>query len=59
MVSKKLAYVMCGGPVPDGTRVSDEYLLDMEREAFLSLLGTPQTQDRIRHMLQTGKPLRN
>jgi 3-hydroxyacyl-CoA dehydrogenase len=59
VVSKKLAYVMCGGQVAEGTRVSDEYLLDLEREAFLSLLGTPQTQDRIRHMLQTGRPLRN
>jgi 3-hydroxyacyl-CoA dehydrogenase len=50
---------MCGGEVPEGTRVSEEYLLDLEREAFLSLLGTAQTQDRIRHMLKTGKPLRN
>ncbi|MGQ0571917.1 MAG: enoyl-CoA hydratase-related protein, partial [Armatimonadota bacterium] len=59
VVSTKLGYVMCGGQVPEGTRVSEEYLLDLEREAFLSLLGTSQTQDRIRHMLQTGKPLRN
>jgi 3-hydroxyacyl-CoA dehydrogenase len=58
-VSTKLAAVLCGGPVPEGTRVSEEYLLDLEREAFLSLLGTPETQDRIRHMLQTGRPLRN
>jgi 3-hydroxyacyl-CoA dehydrogenase len=58
-VSRKLAYVMCGGRVPEGTRVSEEYLLDLEREAFLSLLGMPATQARIRHMLQTGKPLRN
>jgi 3-hydroxyacyl-CoA dehydrogenase len=59
VVSKKLGYVMCGGQVPEGTRVSEEYLLDLEREAFLSLIGTPLTQDRIRHTLQTGKPLRN
>jgi 3-hydroxyacyl-CoA dehydrogenase len=59
VVSTKLAYVMCGGQVPEGTWVSEEYLLDLEREAFMSLLGTPATQDRIRHMLQTGKPLRN
>jgi len=59
VVSKKLGYVMCGGAVPEGTRVSEEYLLDLEREAFLSLLGTSATQDRIRHFLQTGKPLRN
>ncbi|MDR7550613.1 MAG: 3-hydroxyacyl-CoA dehydrogenase/enoyl-CoA hydratase family protein [Armatimonadota bacterium] len=58
-VSRRLAYVLCGGRVPEGTRVSAEYLLDLEREAFLSLLGMPQTQDRIRHMLETGKPLRN
>jgi 3-hydroxyacyl-CoA dehydrogenase len=58
-VSTKLGYVMCGGHVPEGTRVSAEYLLELEREAFLSLLGTPQTQDRIRHMLRTGRPLRN
>jgi 3-hydroxyacyl-CoA dehydrogenase len=59
VVSRKLGYVMCGGTVPEGTRVSEEYLLDLEREAFLSLLGEPATQDRIRHFLQTGKPLRN
>jgi 3-hydroxyacyl-CoA dehydrogenase len=58
-VSLKLAHIMCGGRVAEGTRVSEEYLLDLEREAFLSLLGMPATQDRIRHMLQTGKPLRN
>ncbi|MDQ7839516.1 MAG: 3-hydroxyacyl-CoA dehydrogenase/enoyl-CoA hydratase family protein [bacterium] len=59
VVSRKLGYIMCGGDVPEGTRVSEEYLLDLEREAFLSLLGMPATLDRIRHMLQTGKPLRN
>lgn len=58
-VATKLGHIMCGGTVPEGTKVSEEYLLDLEREAFLSLLGTPQTQDRIRHTLQTGKPLRN
>jgi 3-hydroxyacyl-CoA dehydrogenase len=59
VVSTKLGHVMCGGAVPEGTRVSEEYLLDLEREAFLSLLGTAATQDRMRHMLKTGKPLRN
>jgi 3-hydroxyacyl-CoA dehydrogenase len=59
VVGRKLGYVLCGGLVPDGTRVAEDYLLDLEREAFLSLLGTRATQDRIRHMLQTGKPLRN
>jgi 3-hydroxyacyl-CoA dehydrogenase len=59
VVSKKLGYIMCGGAVPEGTKVSEAYLLDLEREAFLSLCGMPATQDRMRHMLQTGKPLRN
>jgi 3-hydroxyacyl-CoA dehydrogenase len=59
VVATNLAHVMCGGPVPEGTLVSEEYLLDLEREAFLSLLGTPRTQDRIRHLLKTGRPLRN
>ncbi len=59
VVSKKIGYIMCGGDVAEGTKVSEEHLLDLEREAFLSLLGTAATQDRIRHMLQTGKPLRN
>ncbi len=59
VVGRRLAYVMCGGRVPAGTEVSEEYLLDLEREAFLSLLGQPKTQERIRHMLETGRPLRN
>ncbi len=59
VVSKKLGYIMCGGQVPEGTRVSEDYLLDLEREAFLSLLGMPATQERIRYTLQTGRPLRN
>ncbi|MDR7420427.1 MAG: 3-hydroxyacyl-CoA dehydrogenase NAD-binding domain-containing protein [Armatimonadota bacterium] len=58
-VATKLGYVLCGGAVPEGTRVAEDYVLDLEREAFLSLLGMPATQDRIRHMLQTGRPLRN
>lgn len=55
----KLAHVMCGGHVPYGTEVSEEYLHDLEREAFLSLAGQPKTQERMRHILQTGRPLRN
>jgi 3-hydroxyacyl-CoA dehydrogenase len=58
-IGRKLAYVMTGGDVPENALVTEEYLLDLEREAFLSLLGEPKTQERIRHMLQTGKPLRN
>jgi len=59
VVSRKLGYIMCGGPVPEGARVSEAYLLDLEREAVLSLFGMPATQERMRHMLQTGRPLRN
>jgi 3-hydroxyacyl-CoA dehydrogenase len=59
LVSKKLAHVVCGGNVPYGAEVSEEYLHDLEREAFLSLLGTAKTQERIRYTLQHGRPLRN
>lgn len=54
-----LAYVMAGGNVPFGTKVSEEYLLELEREAFLSLVGEAQSQQRMQHMLVKGKPLRN
>jgi 3-hydroxyacyl-CoA dehydrogenase len=59
VVGQRLAHVMAGGDVPEGTWVSEEYLLDLEREAFLGLLGEGKTRDRIRHTLQTGKPLQN
>ena len=55
----ELARVMSGGDVAEGTLVSEQHLLDLEREAFLRLLGEPLTRDRIRHTLKTGKPLRN
>lgn len=58
-VGSQVANVICGGPVTPGTVVSEQYILDLEREGFLSLLGEPKTQARIRHMLKTGKPLRN
>ena len=58
-VSEKVAYVLCGGRVLADTKVSEQYLLDLEREAFCSLAGDPRTQARIQHMLTTGKPLRN
>jgi 3-hydroxyacyl-CoA dehydrogenase len=58
-VSEKVAYVVCGGRVQEYTKVSEQYLLDLEREAFLSLCGEPNTHARIQHMLTTGKPLRN
>ncbi len=58
-VSKKVAWVLCGGNVIPDTLVGEQYLLDLEREAFVSLCGDPKTQARIQHMLSTGKPLRN
>ena len=58
-VVMELARVMAGGDVAEGTPVSEDHLLDLEREAFLRLLGQPLTRDRIRHTLKTGRPLRN
>ncbi len=58
-VAKKLAYVMCGGDLSAPTLVSEQYLLDLEREAFLSLTGEKKTLERIQSVLKTGKPLRN
>jgi 3-hydroxyacyl-CoA dehydrogenase len=58
-VAGALARVLCGGPVPIGTRVSEQRLLDLEREAFVSLCGEPKTQARMKALLETGRPLRN
>ncbi len=58
-IGQKLAYVLSGGDVPDGSLVSEQHVLDLEREAFLSLCGEVKTQERILHMLQHNKPLRN
>jgi len=58
-VSEKVGYVLCGGNVLADTKVTEQYLLDLEREAFLSLCGDPKTQARMQHMLTKGKPLRN
>jgi len=58
-VAKKLAYVMCGGDLSEQSLVSEQYLLDLEREAFLSLCGERKTLQRIESVLKTGKPLRN
>jgi 3-hydroxyacyl-CoA dehydrogenase len=58
-VGRKLAYVMCGGNLSGYSKVSEPYLLELEREAFLSLCGEKKTQERIAHTLKTGKPLRN
>ena len=59
LIGRKLAHVMAGGSVNHSTEVSERYLLDLEREAFVSLCGERKTQERIAAMLKTGKPLRN
>lgn len=59
LIAGKLAHVLTGGDVAPDAEVSEAYLLDLECEAFLSLCGEPLTQERMRHMLATGKPLRN
>jgi 3-hydroxyacyl-CoA dehydrogenase len=58
-VGTKVAEVLCGGNVSPGTPVSEQYILDLEREAFKSLCGEKKTQERIQYTLKTGKPLRN
>jgi 3-hydroxyacyl-CoA dehydrogenase len=58
-VARKAAYVLCGGKLTPGSLISEQYLLDLEREAFLSLCGERKTQERIAFTLKTGKPLRN
>lgn len=58
-IADKLAYVMAGGDLSEASLVSEQYLLDLEREAFLSLCTERKTLERIQHMLKTGKPLRN
>lgn len=59
LVARKLAYVMCGGDLSEPTLVSEQYLLDLEREAFLSLCGERKTLERIQSVLKSGKPIRN
>jgi 3-hydroxyacyl-CoA dehydrogenase len=59
LIAEKLAYVMCGGDLSGATTVSEQYLLDIEREAFLSLCGQKKTLERLQSILTTGKPLRN
>ncbi len=58
-IASKLAFVLAGGRVAFGSEVDEEYLLDLEREAFLSLVGEAKSQERMQHMLVKGKPLRN
>jgi 3-hydroxyacyl-CoA dehydrogenase len=59
LIGRKLAHIFGGGDLPHATTVSEQHLLDLEREAFMSLLGEPKTLARIQHTLKTGKPLRN
>ena len=58
-VSRKVAYIISGGDCPEGTWVTEQDILDLEKEAFISLMGEAKTHERIIHMLNTGKPLRN
>jgi 3-hydroxyacyl-CoA dehydrogenase len=59
VVAEKLAKVLTGGALTGEPSVTEQYLLDLERDAFLSLCGNPKTQERMAYMLKTGKPLRN
>ena len=58
-VARRLANILAGGALSAPQFVSEQYILDLEREAFVSLCGEKKTQERIAHMLKTGKPLRN
>jgi 3-hydroxyacyl-CoA dehydrogenase len=59
LIGRKLAWILAGGDAPHATTLTEQQLLDLEREAFLSLCGERKTQERIAHTLKTGKPLRN
>jgi 3-hydroxyacyl-CoA dehydrogenase len=59
IIGRKLAWILSGGRQPHATTVTEQQLLDLEREAFLSLCGERKTQERMAHTLKTGKPLRN
>jgi 3-hydroxyacyl-CoA dehydrogenase len=59
LIGRKLAWILAGGELPNATLVSEQYILDLEREAFLSLCGQPKTLERIQYTLKTGKTLRN
>ena len=58
-IAQKIAWVLCGGDLSSESKVTEQYLLDLEREAFLSLCGEKKTLERIQSILTTGKPLRN
>jgi 3-hydroxyacyl-CoA dehydrogenase len=59
LIAKKLAFAMCGGDLSEPTLVSEQYLLDLEREVFLSLCGERKTLERIQSVLKSGRPIRN
>jgi 3-hydroxyacyl-CoA dehydrogenase len=59
LVARKLAYILAGGAITSPQTVNEQYVLDLEREAFVSLCGERKTLERIAHTLKTGKPLRN
>ena len=59
LIGNKIAYVLCGGDLTAPQWVDEQYILDLEREAFVSLCAEPKTIERMWHMLRTGKPLRN
>jgi 3-hydroxyacyl-CoA dehydrogenase len=59
LIGRKLAWILAGGEQPNAATVTEQQMLDLEREAFLSLCGERKTQERIAHTLKTGKPLRN
>ncbi|HEX7755736.1 MAG TPA: 3-hydroxyacyl-CoA dehydrogenase, partial [Niabella sp.] len=59
LVAKKLAYVLCGGDLSEQAIVSEQYLLDLERQNFLSLCGERKTLERLQSVIKTGKPVRN
>ena len=58
-IAQKISWVLCGGDLTSESKVTEQYLLDLEREAFLSLCGEKKTLERIQSILTTGKPLRN
>ena len=58
-VAKAAATALCGGDIETGSLVDEEWLITVERQLFVELLKTPESQARIKHMLETGKPLRN
>ena len=58
-LAHKIAEILCGGNITPGTPISEQYVLDLEREAFKSLCGEKKTQERIQYTLKTGKTLRN